>query len=103
MLSTEPSPDSSESLDGISSTARKGIFDLKSSHSSLASAMKTSHSAIVFLVSALLRMARVSFVIFDASRKGMTKAMGDLVTLCSFAGLSQPASHPILNLDVLWA
>jgi hypothetical protein len=32
-----------------------------------------------------LRMARVSFVIFAKSRKGVTKAMGVLATLCPLA------------------
>ena len=76
VLLTEPSSESSQSLEDSSSTACNGALDLNSFHSSLASAMNTSHSAMVFLVLELFNMARVFFVIFHASRNGATKVVG---------------------------
>ena len=59
--------------------------------------MNLSHSGVVREVSALARSYDVSSVIFEASRKGATKALG-VPSRFGFPGMNQPPWASITNL-----
>ena len=97
ILSIESSS-STSSPDDSSSTARKGRLAAKSSHSTLAAAMNSSHSAVVLRVMVSCNSDKVSSVILAASRKWVLNAAPLSLNVWSFEGINHPASHPISNL-----
>ncbi len=70
---------------------------MNSTHSSWASMMKSSQPAVVLRMREFFRVARVSSVIFAASKNGAVKAVAPPIRTWLLEGMNQPRSQPILN------